>query len=170
MSQLQFLARRWGSAIPRRSVSSFFRATMHDQRGFTGAEKALLVCFGLAVVSGVGFLISEGGQKAAGDAKTTLTTQSGGTNIRLAGTIQAVPATAGSKAGPMMAANNLVRFSGDFQKPSPGVDFMPTGSIPGPKFAPAPAPAAAPAPAFAAPPQNAANSSPAGFAEASSRC
>ena len=76
MSQLQFLARRWGSAIPRRSVSSFFRATMHDQRGFTGAEKALLVCFGLAVVSGVGFLISEGGQKAAGDAKTTLTTQS----------------------------------------------------------------------------------------------
>ena len=66
----------------------------------------------------------------------------------------------------MMAANNLVRFSGDFQKPSPGVDFMPTGSIPGPKFAPAPAPAAAPAPAFAAPPQNAANSSPAGFAEA----
>ncbi len=124
-------------------------AILRDQRGFTGAEKALLMCFGLAVVSGVGFLVSQGGQKAAGDAAATLRSQSGGNgSMRLAGTLEAVSASPGEKGSqPMVAMNSLSRFSGDFrqagnQATSPGIDFMPTGSIPAP--VPVIAPNAAP--------------------------
>lgn len=47
-----------------------------DQRGFTGAEKALLVCFGLAIVLVAGALLRAGSERAATDAKRTLATQS----------------------------------------------------------------------------------------------
>ncbi len=46
-----------------------FRAAQH---GFTGAEKALLICFSLAIIILVGALISGGGQRAGSDAERTL--------------------------------------------------------------------------------------------------
>ncbi len=45
---------------------------LHDQRGMSGAEKALLVCFGLGIVILTGALISNGSNQAAGDAKSAL--------------------------------------------------------------------------------------------------
>src|SRR6185295_11373463 len=48
-----------------------------DESGFTGAEKALLICFGLAIVALVGFLIGGGGRKAGGDAERTLAAGTG---------------------------------------------------------------------------------------------
>ena len=53
---------------PASAAPSFRR----DPSGFTGAEKALLICFGLAVVALVGFLVSGGGRKAGSDAQRTL--------------------------------------------------------------------------------------------------
>ncbi len=53
----------------RRSITAHFVAA---QAGMTGAEKALLVCFGLALVGLVGGLISRGSDRAASDAKGTL--------------------------------------------------------------------------------------------------
>ena len=42
------------------------------QEGFTGAEKALVLCCALAVVAGVGRLLGVGSQRAGGDAGRTL--------------------------------------------------------------------------------------------------
>lgn len=56
-----------------------------DQRGFTGAEKALLVCFALAIVLLVGFLLRGGSEQAAGDARRVLAQGQGGVNPSPAG-------------------------------------------------------------------------------------
>ncbi len=50
------------------TIKSFLR----DESGFEGAEKALLICVGLAVVLLVGGLIREGANKAASDGKNAL--------------------------------------------------------------------------------------------------
>ena len=43
-----------------------------DEAGFEGAEKALLICVGLAVVLLVGGLVREGANKAGQDAQKAL--------------------------------------------------------------------------------------------------
>ncbi len=48
------------------------RNFLSDEAGFEGAEKALLICVGLAVILLVGGLIKEGANKAADDAKNAL--------------------------------------------------------------------------------------------------
>ena len=48
------------------------RNFLKDEAGFEGAEKALLICVGLAVVLLVGGLIREGANKAASDGKGAL--------------------------------------------------------------------------------------------------
>ena len=45
---------------------------LSDEAGFEGAEKALLICVGLAIVLLVGGLIKDGAQKAGGDAQKAL--------------------------------------------------------------------------------------------------
>lgn len=45
---------------------------VRDHRGFTGAEKALLICVGLAIIVLVGALLRSGSQQAAGDARGRL--------------------------------------------------------------------------------------------------
>src|SRR5581483_5021529 len=48
-----------------------------SEHGFTGAEKALVICFGLGIALLVGGLVRSGSQKAASDAQRTLVTQGG---------------------------------------------------------------------------------------------
>ena len=48
------------------------RNFLSDEAGFEGAEKALLICVGLAVVLLVGGLVREGAQKAGQDAQKAL--------------------------------------------------------------------------------------------------
>jgi Flp pilus assembly pilin Flp len=48
------------------------RNFLKDEAGFEGAEKALLICVGLAVVLLVGGLIRQGANKAGEDAKKAL--------------------------------------------------------------------------------------------------
>ena len=48
------------------------RNFLKDEAGFEGAEKALLICVGLAVVLLVGGLIRQGADKAGNDAKKAL--------------------------------------------------------------------------------------------------
>ena len=48
------------------------RSFLKDEAGFEGAEKALLICVGLAVVLLVGGLIRQGADKAGNDAKKAL--------------------------------------------------------------------------------------------------
>jgi Flp pilus assembly pilin Flp len=48
------------------------RNFVRDEAGFEGAEKALLICVGLAIVLLVGGLIKDGANKAGGDAKNAL--------------------------------------------------------------------------------------------------
>jgi Flp pilus assembly pilin Flp len=48
------------------------RNFLSDEQGFEGAEKALLICVGLAIVLVVGGLIREGANKAGTDAKNAL--------------------------------------------------------------------------------------------------
>ena len=48
------------------------RNFLNDEAGFEGAEKALLICVGLAIVLLVGGLIKEGANKASTDAKSAL--------------------------------------------------------------------------------------------------
>ena len=48
------------------------RNFLKDEAGFEGAEKALLICVGLAIVLVVGGLIREGANKAGTDAKNAL--------------------------------------------------------------------------------------------------
>jgi hypothetical protein len=45
---------------------------LRDPRGFTGAERALLITFALAIILLVGGLLRGGSEKAAGDARRTL--------------------------------------------------------------------------------------------------
>lgn len=59
-------------ALLRRSHS-----LLEDQRGFTGAEKALLICFALALIALVAALVSRGSGAAADDARRTLAQQGG---------------------------------------------------------------------------------------------
>lgn len=47
---------------------------LREKDGFTGAEKALLLCCALAVVAVVGKLVASGGERAGGDARRTLAT------------------------------------------------------------------------------------------------
>ena len=49
------------------------RAFLKDEAGFEGAEKALLICVGLAIVLGVGSLIKTGATNAGNDAQKALT-------------------------------------------------------------------------------------------------
>ena len=48
------------------------RNFLNDEAGFEGAEKALLICVGLAIVLLVGGLIRSGAQKAGNDAQKAL--------------------------------------------------------------------------------------------------
>ena len=48
------------------------RNFVRDEAGFEGAEKALLICVGLAIVLLVGGLIKDGANKAGSDAKNAL--------------------------------------------------------------------------------------------------
>ncbi len=48
------------------------RNFLKDEAGFEGAEKALLICVGLAVILLVGGLIRQGANKAGEDAKKAL--------------------------------------------------------------------------------------------------
>ena len=48
------------------------RNFLRDEAGFEGAEKALLICVGLAIVLGVGSLIKEGATNAGTDAQNAL--------------------------------------------------------------------------------------------------
>lgn len=48
------------------------RDFIKDETGFNGAEKALLVCVGLAIVLAVGKAIYDGSSKAGDDAKRFL--------------------------------------------------------------------------------------------------
>jgi hypothetical protein len=48
------------------------RSFLKDEAGFEGAEKALLICVGLAVILLVGGLIRQGANKAGEDAKKAL--------------------------------------------------------------------------------------------------
>ena len=48
------------------------RTFLRDEAGFEGAEKALLICVGLAIVLGVGSLIKEGATKAGIGAQNAL--------------------------------------------------------------------------------------------------
>jgi hypothetical protein len=48
------------------------RNFIKDEAGFEGAEKALLICVGLAVILLVGGLIRQGANKAGEDAKKAL--------------------------------------------------------------------------------------------------
>lgn len=50
---------------------------LRDDRGFTGAEKALIITFALAIIAVIGGLVSQGGQKAGGDAARVLAAGSG---------------------------------------------------------------------------------------------
>jgi putative chitinase len=49
-----------------------------DQDGFTGAEKALILCVALALMATVGTLLQRGSVAAAGDARRALLTRAGG--------------------------------------------------------------------------------------------
>ena len=48
------------------------RSFLKDESGFEGAEKALLICVGLAVALIVGGLIRQGANKAGEDVKKAL--------------------------------------------------------------------------------------------------
>lgn len=94
-------------------ADSSIRAFRDDPRGFTGAEKALLICFALALIVLVGVLLQSGSRQAAGDARNALGTRAGGTQLgkvvaplQSAGAIQE-PVTIGKPA-------SLARFSADF--------------------------------------------------------
>ncbi|MCS6914763.1 MAG: hypothetical protein RMK29_08805 [Myxococcales bacterium] len=67
------------------------RLWLKDQRGFTGAEKALLVCVALALIALVAALVSRGSQEAGGDARRTLASQ-GGTVAALGEVVRPVQA------------------------------------------------------------------------------
>ena len=75
-----------------------------DQRGFTGAERALLLCCGLAIVSLLSHLVAQGSTRAAGQARQTLITQSGGTRVELAAGIDSRGAGAALALAPVAAA------------------------------------------------------------------
>ncbi len=45
---------------------------LRDPQGFSGAEKALLICAGLAIITLTGYLVSGGSRQAATDARTAL--------------------------------------------------------------------------------------------------
>lgn len=109
-------------------------AFARDPRGFTGAERALLLCSALAVVSLCGYLVGQGSSAAAADAARTLRTQTGGGAFRVAGTVQ--PLQAGEHprtAAPAQAARPsflaLAGFSSDFQG-APAA-FQPAASLVG---------------------------------------
>lgn len=111
-----------------------------DERGFTGAEKALLACFGLSIISLTGYLLGQGSDAAAGDARKALMTRTGGTDIKLGQNLGAQRAAEVQKPAPAAAPPApLSHFSGD---------FAPTGAAPPPPKAPAPTapPPKAPAP------------------------
>jgi hypothetical protein len=48
------------------------RSFLYDEAGFEGAEKALLICVGLAIVLLVGGLIRQGADQAGKDAMNAL--------------------------------------------------------------------------------------------------
>ena len=48
------------------------RTFLNDEAGFEGAEKALLICVGLAIVLLVGGLIKDGANTASTNAKSAL--------------------------------------------------------------------------------------------------
>ncbi len=91
-----------------------------QQGGFAGAEKALILCFGLAILALVAFLLSGGTGKAGRDAERTLAAGSGSIG-------------GASQLGQVMGTQPLLRPS------DPG---GPRDDVPAPR--PAPAPVAAP--------------------------
>jgi hypothetical protein len=84
-----------------------------DPRGFTGAERALMVCFALAVIVLTGVLVRSGSEKAAGDAARVL--RSGAGSL---GDVQG--------AGPL-SGSQLPQAAGDVP-PAGGAIPVPTGA------------------------------------------
>lgn len=74
-----------------RTASRSLLRMVHDRRGFTGAEKALLLCMALAIVLLVGHLVTGGSREAASDARRVLASGAGSVGS-IAGTIQPLPA------------------------------------------------------------------------------
>src|SRR5437899_2540476 len=73
---------RWNRACSCSDQEETMRKAMASlaaaQGGFTGAEKALMICFGLAVVAIGGSLVMRGSGSAATDARRALADRSGG--------------------------------------------------------------------------------------------
>lgn len=59
------------------SPAAAARRLLHQEPGFTGAEKALLICFALAIVVLVGALVQRGTETAGRDAERVLATAQG---------------------------------------------------------------------------------------------
>jgi hypothetical protein len=76
---------------------------LRDVRGFTGAERALLITFGLAIVLLAGALIRRGSEQGAGDAKRVLEAGWGSTSGMMTPAVPEVP-HAVSGAGDINAA------------------------------------------------------------------
>lgn len=92
------------------------RSFVREQRGFTGAEKAMIACFALAVIVVAGGLVRRGSEAAAKDAQRTLIEQAGGGGaISVAGTVRSAGAiqSAGAPAQPGSRFSALMRFSSD---------------------------------------------------------
>lgn len=89
-----------------------------DERGFTGAERALALCCGLAIVALAGHLISQGSADAAGGARQALITHSGGGRpLQLAGMLPAVSVI--STAGPQRQPAPVRALAAAVSAPAP---------------------------------------------------
>lgn len=114
-----------------------------EDRGATGAEKALVACFALAVIVLGGTLVSRGSQQAAGDAERALASGAAG-----AGAMGEVVKPLGS-GGELATANggrdasalstSLVSFSSDYQGAAPEAPPPDGPGEPAPKAAAPPA-------------------------------
>lgn len=74
-------------------------AFRRDQRGFTGAEKALIICFALAIIALVAALLSSGSGKAGKDAKRALEEGGKGTAASIGGLVPNAPSAGGGDVG-----------------------------------------------------------------------
>ncbi len=103
---------------------------LHEEHGMSGAEKALIIAFGLGITLLVGAMIQGGSDRAAGDARTTLSSAMSGK----------------SSLGQVMQPGKFARAS-DVQQKTGAVAkssaVAKSGDMPAPRPAPAPAPAQA---------------------------
>jgi predicted chitinase len=105
--------------LQRKPGEGWLRSFLREEHGFTGAEKALVLCVGLGVVGTAGFLVNQGSGKAAGDAARVLRDQSG--TVSLGQTVHPLQAVAMASApgAAAPAPAGLERFSSDFAAPRP---------------------------------------------------